>query len=209
RLWQKTEDMVRNAMRNGGVEFVEEQDEAAFYGPKIDVEIWSAIGRQFSLATNQVDFAVPPRFDLKYVNSEGQEEVPLCIHRAPLGTHERTIGFLIEHFAGNFPVWLAPQQVSVIPITSDHNGYAERIERELQAAGIRAAADLGSDRMNAKIRAAQLMKIPYMLVVGDQEMENETVALRRRDGSRQNGMPLAEFKADTLERIRTRSLNLA
>ncbi|MCB0104541.1 MAG: threonine--tRNA ligase, partial [Caldilineaceae bacterium] len=119
RLWQKTEDMVRNAMRNGGVEFVEEQDEAAFYGPKIDVEIWSAIGRQFSLATNQVDFAVPPRFDLKYVNSEGQEEVPLCIHRAPLGTHERTIGFLIEHFAGNFPVWLAPQQVSVIPITSD------------------------------------------------------------------------------------------
>ncbi|HRW08954.1 MAG TPA: threonine--tRNA ligase [Caldilineaceae bacterium] len=209
RLWQKTEDMVRNAMRNGGVEFVEEQDEAAFYGPKIDVEIWSAIGRQFSLATNQVDFAVPPRFDLKYVNSEGQEEVPLCIHRAPLGTHERTIGFLIEHFAGNFPVWLAPQQVSVIPITSDHNGYAERIERELQAAGIRAAADLGSDRMNAKIRAAQLMKIPYMLVVGDQEMENETVALRRRDGSRQNGMPLAEFKADTLERVRTRSLSLA
>lgn len=209
RLWQKTEDMVRNAMRNGGIDFVEEQDEAAFYGPKIDVEIWSAIGRQFSLATNQVDFAVPPRFDLKYVNSEGKEEVPLCIHRAPLGTHERTIGFLIEHFAGNFPVWLAPQQVSVIPITSDHNSYAERIETELQAAGIRATADFGSDRMNAKIRAAQLMKIPYMLVVGDQEMENETVALRRRDGSRQNGLPLAEFKASVLDRIKNRSLELA
>lgn len=208
RLWQKTEDMVRSAMRNGGIEFVEEQDEAAFYGPKIDVEIWSAIGRQFSLATNQVDFAQPPRFDLKYVNSEGQEEVPLCIHRAPLGTHERTIGFLIEHFAGNFPVWLSPQQVSVIPITSDHNEYAERIKRELQAAGVRAEADLGSDRMNAKIRAAQLMKIPYMLVVGDQEMANETVALRRRDGSRQNGLPLGEFKATVLERIRERSLEL-
>ncbi|MEZ4620346.1 MAG: threonine--tRNA ligase [Caldilineaceae bacterium] len=207
-LWQKTEDMVRNAMKNGGVAYREEQDEAAFYGPKIDVEVWSAIGRQFSLATNQVDFAVPPRFDLKYVNSEGQEEVPLCIHRAPLGTHERMIGFLIEHFAGNFPVWLSPQQVSVIPITSDHNAYAERIKTELQAAGIRAEADLGSDRMNAKIRAAQLMKIPYMLVVGDQEMADETVSLRRRDGSRQNGLPVGEFKATTLERIRTRSLEL-
>ncbi len=207
-LWQKTEDMVRNAMKNGGVPYREEQDEAAFYGPKIDVEVWSAIGRQFSLATNQVDFAVPPRFDLKYVNSEGQEEVPLCIHRAPLGTHERMIGFLIEHFAGAFPVWMAPQQVSVIPITSDHNDYAERVKRELHAAGIRVEADLGSDRMNAKIRAAQLMKIPYMLVLGDQEMESETVSLRRRDGSRQNGLPLGEFKANVLERIRSRSLEL-
>ncbi|MEZ4732854.1 MAG: threonine--tRNA ligase [Caldilineaceae bacterium] len=204
RLWLKTEDMVRNAMRNGGVPFVEVPDEAAFYGPKIDVEIFSAIGREFTLATNQVDFAVPPRFDLKYVNSEGKEEVPLCIHRAPLGTHERTIGFLIEHFAGNFPVWLAPQQVSVIPITSDHNAYAARIETQLQAAGVRAQADLGADRMNAKIRAAQLMKIPYMLVVGDQEMQNETVSLRRRDGSRQNDLPVAEFLATIQERIQTR-----
>ncbi|MEZ4861439.1 MAG: threonine--tRNA ligase [Caldilineaceae bacterium] len=208
RLWQKTEDMVRNAMRNGNIEFVEEMDEAAFYGPKIDVEIWSAIGRQFSLATNQVDFAVPPRFDLKYTNSEGKEEVPLCIHRAPLGTHERTIGFLIEHFAGNFPVWLAPQQVNVIPITNDHNGYAEQVTAQLQAAGVRAEANLGSDRMNAKIRAAQLMKIPYMLVVGDQERENHTVSLRRRDGSRQNDLPVNEFVALVQERIRTRSLTL-
>jgi threonyl-tRNA synthetase len=183
RLWLKTEDMVRNAMRNGNVPFVEVPDEAAFYGPKIDVEIFSAIGREFTLATNQVDFAVPPRFDLKYINNEGKEETPLCIHRAPLGTHERTIGFLIEHFAGNFPVWLAPQQVSVVPITTDHNGYADRVATQLKAAGVRAQADLGADRMNAKIRAAQLMKIPYMLVVGDQEMQNETVSLRRRDGS--------------------------
>lgn len=208
RLWLKTEDMVRNAMRNGNVPFVEVADEAAFYGPKIDVEIFSAIGREFSLATNQVDFAVPPRFDLKYVNSEGKEETPLCIHRAPLGTHERTIGFLIEHFAGNFPVWLAPQQVSVIPITTDHNGYADRVATQLQAAGVRAQADLGADRMNAKIRAAQLMKIPYMLVVGDQEMQNETVALRKRDGSRQNDLPVAEFLATIRERIQTRSKEL-
>ena len=208
RLWLKTEDMVRNAMRNGNVPFVEVPDEAAFYGPKIDVEIFSAIGREFTLATNQVDFAVPPRFDLKYINNEGKEEVPLCIHRAPLGTHERTIGFLIEHFAGNFPVWLAPQQVSVVPITTDHNGYADRVATQLQAAGVRAQADLGADRMNAKIRAAQLMKIPYMLVVGDQEMQNETVSLRRRDGSRQNDLPVAEFLATIRERIQSRSKEL-
>ena len=208
RLWLKTEDMVRNAMRNGGIAFVEEMDEAAFYGPKIDVEVWSAIGRQFSLATNQVDFAVPPRFDLKYVNSEGKEEVPLCIHRAPLGTHERMIGFLIEHFAGNFPLWLAPQQVSVIPITTEHNDYAHKVMTQLQAGGIRASADLSSDRMNAKIRSAQLMKIPYMLVLGDQEMQNERVSLRRRDGSRQNDLPVGEFVATLQERIRTRSLEL-
>jgi threonyl-tRNA synthetase len=208
RLWLKTEDMVRNAMRNGNVPFVEVPDEAAFYGPKIDVEIFSAIGREFTLATNQVDFAVPPRFDLKYINNEGKEETPLCIHRAPLGTHERTIGFLIEHFAGNFPVWLAPQQVSVVPITTDHNGYADRVATQLKAAGVRAQADLGTDRMNAKIRAAQLMKIPYMLVVGDQEMQNETVSLRRRDGSRQNDLPVAEFLATIRERIQSRSKEL-
>ena len=208
RLWLKTEDMVRNAMRNGNVPFVEVPDEAAFYGPKIDVEIFSAIGREFTLATNQVDFAVPPRFDLKYINNEGKEETPLCIHRAPLGTHERTIGFLIEHFAGNFPVWLAPQQVSVVPITTDHNGYADRVATQLKAAGVRAQADLGADRMNAKIRAAQLMKIPYMLVVGDQEMQNETVSLRRRDGSRQNDLRVAEFLATIRERIQSRSKEL-
>ena len=207
-LWVKTEEMVRRAMINGNVPFFERANEAAFYGPKIDVQIYSAIGREFSLATNQVDFAVPPRFDLKYVNNEGKEEVPLCIHRAPLGTHERTIGFLIEHFAGNFPVWLAPQQVSVVPITTDHNGYADRVATQLQAAGVRAQADLGADRMNAKIRAAQLMKIPYMLVVGDQEMQNETVSLRKRDGSRQNDLPVAEFLATISERIQSRSKEL-
>jgi threonyl-tRNA synthetase len=208
RLWQKTEEMVRNAMRNGNVPFVEVPDEAAFYGPKIDVEVWSAIGREFSLATNQVDFAVPPRFDLKFVNSKGEEETPLCIHRAPLGTHERFIGFLIEHFAGAFPVWLSPQQVRVIPVTEAHNEYAHNLAERLVAEGVRASADLGSDRMNAKIRAAQLMKTPYMLVVGDQEVSNNAVALRKRDGSRQDGMPVGEFIALVKERIRTRALAL-
>src|SRR6266540_6766328 len=141
-LWLKTEEMVRSAMTKHNVPYVEVPDEAAFYGPKIDVQIWSAIGREFSLATNQVDFAVPERFDLKYTNHEGKEETPLCIHRAPLGTHERMIGFLLENYAGNFPVWLSPDQVRVIPVSEAHNDYAESIARELQAADIRAEADL-------------------------------------------------------------------
>lgn len=208
RLWAQTEEMVRNAMRNGDVPFVEVPDEAAFYGPKIDVQIWSAIGREFTLATNQVDFAVPPRFDLSFVNSDNQEETPLCIHRAPLSTHERMIGFLIEHYAGSFPVWLAPQQVSVIPITDAHHEHAEALTRRLQEHGVRAKADLGTDRMNAKIRSAQMMKVPYMLVLGDQEIENDTVALRKRDGSRQNGLAVTEFIELVTERIRTRAKEL-
>jgi threonyl-tRNA synthetase len=208
RLWLKTEDMVRKAMQHGNVPYVEVPDEAAFYGPKIDVQIWSAIGREFTLATNQVDFAVPLRFNLTYTNRAGQDETPLCIHRAPLSTHERMIGFLIEHYAGNFPVWLAPDQVRVIPITDTHNAYAEKITRELRQVGVRVDADLSSDRMNAKIRQAQLFKIPYMLVVGDREVENNTVALRKRDGSRQDDLPVAEFLAHITRVIRSRAADL-
>ena len=208
RLWLKTEEMVRRAMQNGGVPFVEVPDEAAFYGPKIDVQIWSAIGREFTLATNQVDFAVPPRFDLKFTNREGQEEVPLCLHRAPLSTHERMVGFLLEHYAGNFPVWLAPEQVRVITINDTHNPYAESLVEQLQAVGVRASADTDSARMNAKIRKAQLMKVPYMLVVGEREMANNAVALRRRDGQQENDLPFATFLERVRERIITRSAEL-
>src|SRR5512136_3038033 len=151
RLWLKTEDMVRRAMTNGGVPYKEAQDEAAFYGPKIDVQIWSAIGREFTLATNQVDFAVPERFDLKFMNKAGVEETPLCIHRAPLSTHERFIGFLLEHYAGNFPVWLSPEHARVIPITDSQNDYAQVIVQQLRDEGIRASADVSAQRMNAKI----------------------------------------------------------
>ena len=205
RLWLKTEDMVRRAMDNGGVPYVEAEDEAAFYGPKIDVQIWSVIGKEFSLATNQVDFAQPERFDLKYINKDGQEEVPLCIHRAPLSTHERLIGFLLEHYGGNFPVWLSPEQVRVISITDNQNEYAENIAKQLRENGVRAHADLSSQRMNAKIRSAQLMKVPYMLVVGKNEMEAEQVSLRVRDGSQQNGIALSEFIARAKDRIEKRA----
>ncbi len=208
RLWLKTEDMVRRAMQNGGVPFVEVQNEAAFYGPKIDVQIWSAIGREFTLATNQVDFAVPERFDLKFVNREGQDEIPLCIHRAPLSTHERMIGFLIEHYAGAFPVWLAPEQVRVIPITDGQNEYAAQIASQLKQAGVRVSADLGTDRMNAKIRQAQLMKVPYMVVIGANEAEAGVVSLRMRDGSQDNNISLAEFMARVKDRISRRASEL-
>ncbi len=208
RLWLKTEEMVRSAMRNGGVPFVEVPDEAAFYGPKIDVQIWSAIGKEFTLATNQVDFAVPARFNLTFTNREGREETPLCIHRAPLSTHERLVGFLLEHYAGNFPVWLSPEQVRVIPITDSQNDYAVQLGQRLREAGIRAEVDLDPERMNAKIRKAQLMKVPYMLVVGEQEVTNGTVSLRRRDGQRRDNMPVAEFIALVQERIATRSPEL-
>jgi len=207
-LWLKTEDMVRRAMDRHNVPYAEEADEAAFYGPKIDVQIWSAIGREFSLATNQVDFAVPSRFDLTFINPQGEEETPLCLHRAPLSTHERMIGFLIEHYAGKFPVWLSPEQARVIPIAEQHNYYGQQLGQRLKAAGIRAEVDTGSERMNAKIRGAQLMQVPYMLVVGDREIEEGTVALRRRDGSRQNGLPVDEFIAQTQERIASRSAEL-
>ena len=207
-LWLQTEEMVRQAMTEGNVPFEEEPDEAAFYGPKIDVQIWSAIGREFTLATNQVDFAQPERLDLSYINAAGEEEIPLCIHRAPLSTHERMIGFLIEHYGGNFPVWLSPEQVRVIPVTSAHNEYAVQIEERLVEAGARASADLSSDRMNNKIRQAQGMKVPYMLIVGDREVEEDTVSLRRRDGVRRNGMPVAEFVSLVVERIASRAKTL-
>ncbi|HEY5729290.1 MAG TPA: threonine--tRNA ligase [Anaerolineales bacterium] len=208
RLWLKTEEMVRRAMDNGGVPYVEAEDEAAFYGPKIDVQVWSAIGREFSLMTNQVDFAVPARFDLKFTNMEGADEVPLCIHRAPLSTHERMVGFLLEHYAGNFPVWLSPEQVRVISITDNQNEYAENIAKQLREKGIRAKADLSSQRMNAKIRQAQLMKVPYMIVVGDNEMQAGQVSLRVRDGSQQNNIPLGEFIERAKDRIARRAAEL-
>ncbi len=204
-LWLKTEEMVRRAMQNGGVRYVEVADEAAFYGPKIDVQVWSAIGKEFTLATNQVDFAVPPKFDLKFVNSQGEDEIPLCIHRAPLSTHERMIGFLIEHYAGAFPVWIAPVQAVLIPITDDHLDYAYEVKKKLTLLGIRAEVADDSSRMNAKIRKAQKKKIPYMLVVGDAEVETGAVALRMRDGEDKGAIPLDDFASLAQKAIADRS----
>ena len=208
RLWHKTEELVRSAMKRSGVPYEEVPDEAAFYGPKIDVQGWSVIGREFTLATNQVDFVQPERFNLTFVNRDGQEETPLCIHRAPLGTHERTIGFLIEHYAGNFPVWLSPEQVRVIPIADAHHDFATDIAARLRKLGIRAEADLSNERMNRKIRQAQLMKVPYMPVVGDREMEQGNVSLRKRDRSPQETFSVETFIDFVQDKITSRSSEL-
>ena len=207
-LWLKTEEMVRSAMTRHNVPFVEVPDEAAFYGPKIDVQIWSVIGREFSLATNQVDFAVPERFNLTFVNREGKEETPLCIHRAPLGTHERMIGFLIEHYAGAFPVWLAPTQAMVIPIADRHVEYARQVVARLQAEGMRVSVDESTERMQNKIRKAQGQKIPYMLVIGDKERDAGAVAVRLRTGEDLKAMPVDQFIARAVPIMKSRASNL-
>jgi threonyl-tRNA synthetase len=204
-LWKQTEDMVRRALVNGGINYVEVPGEAAFYGPKIDVQVWSAIGREFTLATNQVDFAVPRRFGLVYKNAQGQDETPICIHRAPLGTHERLIGFLIEHYAGAFPVWLAPVQAVVLPITDRQHEYAQTVFQRLRDANIRAELDSSSHTLNYRIRHHQSQKVPYMLIVGEREAQNEQVAVRLRTGQDLGAKPLAEVIRTISERIATRS----
>jgi threonyl-tRNA synthetase len=194
-LWIKTEEMVRSTMTNNHIPFDEVADEAAFYGPKIDVQIKSAIGREFTLATNQVDFAQAERFDLEFTNENGAKERPIIIHRAPLSTHERLIGFLLEHYGGIFPVWLSPVQVVIIPVTDHHVDYARRLEIELNAANIRVKLDTRPERMNLKIRQAQMEHIPCMLIVGDKEMLADSISLRLRSGEQINDIPFTQFKA--------------
>ena len=175
KLWLETEQWVREALLEGGLEFEEVPGEAAFYGPKIDVQVWSAIGKEFTLATNQVDFAVPAKFDLNYVDENGKDQTPLCIHRAPLGTHERFIGFLIEHFGGNFPLWLAPVQAVVLPLSDRFSDYANKVVKALKDEGIRVKLNDRADKIGSKIRQAELDKINYMLIVGDKESSDGTV----------------------------------
>ncbi len=179
-LWKKTEDMVRNVLIESGINYVEVPNEAAFYGPKIDVQVWSAIGREFTIATNQVDFAVPAKFGLVYRDKDNTDKTPLCIHRAPLGTHERFIGFLIEHYAGNFPLWLAPEQVRVLTVGDEAPlvEYAQGIVNELRAKQIRATGDFGSDKINGKIQNAEVHKVHTMLVIGTREKDAGNVAVR-------------------------------
>lgn len=180
-LWKKTEDMVRQVLIDSKIPYIEVPNEAAFYGPKIDVQVWSAIGREFTLATNQVDFAVPSRFGLVYTDNEGKEKTPLCIHRAPLGTHERFIGFLIEHYGGNLPIWLSPIQVKVIPVSDSHHAKAVEITDMLRAQMIRAEVDLSHDGFGKKIRAAKVSRAPYFIIIGDKDLEAKKVTLESRD----------------------------
>ena len=205
-LWKQTEDMVRNTLKNSGINYVEVPNEAAFYGPKIDVQVWSVIGREFTLATNQVDFAVPKRFGLVYRDKDNTDKTPLCIHRAPLGTHERFIGFLIEHYAGNFPLWLAPEQVRVLTLNDDAAlvNYAQPIVNELRANFVRASADFGTDPIKAKIAEAEKAKVHTMLVIGARDMEAGAVSVRLHGKGNVGAKPKAEVVADIFTAIKER-----
>jgi threonyl-tRNA synthetase len=205
-LWKQTEVMTRNVLKNSGIEYVEVPNEAAFYGPKIDVQAWSAIGREFSIATNQVDFAQPRRFNLVYKDRDNTDKTPLCIHRAPLGTHERFIGFLIEHYAGNFPLWLSPEQVRILTIGDEAPllDYAQSILNELRAHHVRAELDLSSDKINGKIQRAEQMKVHTMLVTGKRDMEANAVSVRVHGQGNLGAKPRSEVIAELLAAIKER-----
>src|SRR6266699_3830764 len=205
-LWKKTEEMTRSVLKNSGINYVEVPNEAAFYGPKIDVQAWSVIGREFSIATNQVDFAQPRNFDLRYKDRDNVEKIPLCIHRAPLGTHERFIGFLIEHYAGNFPLWLSPEQVRILTISDDPKliDYARSILTELRAQQVRAEIDESSDKINGKIQRAEQMKVHTMFVIGKRDMEADAVSVRVHGKGNLGAKPRGEVIADILQAIKAR-----
>jgi len=203
-LWLETEEMVRKVLKETNTPYVEVQDEGAFYGPKIDVQIWSAIGREFTLATNQVDFAQGKRFGLEFINQQNTTETPLIIHRAPLGTHERFIGFLLEHYAGKFPAWLAPQQVRILPISDKFLDYANETRRNLKKAGVRAGVDDRNEKIGKKIRDAELAKVPYMLVVGEKEMNENKVSVRRQGKGDAGMQDIGAFTTQILGEITER-----
>ena len=192
-LWKETEDMVRQVLIDSKIPYIEVADEAAFYGPKIDVQVWSAIGREFTLATNQVDFAVPARFGLTYRSSKNEMETPICIHRAPLGTHERFIGFLIEHYAGDFPIWLTPTQVNILPISEKYNDYSKKLLELLINSDIRGLVDSRDEKIGKKIRDSELKKHPFMLIIGEKEFNENKVSVRRHGEGDLGNSSLAEF----------------
>jgi len=204
-LWIETENIVRRALTEGKINFTEISGEAAFYGPKVDVQVWSAIGKEFTLATNQVDFAIPKRFGLSYTDQDGKEKTPLCIHRAPLSTHERFVGFLIEHYGGDFPVWLSPIQIAILPVSEKTNHYAYEVEKQLTEAGFRTTIDDKPDKIGSKIRNAELNKIPIMAVLGEKEAQNNTLSIRRRFVGDQGELSIDKIINDLTKEIKQRS----
>ncbi|HZF63050.1 MAG TPA: threonine--tRNA ligase [Chitinophagaceae bacterium] len=203
-LWKETETLVRNVLQASNIPYVEVQDEAAFYGPKIDVQIYSVIGREFTLATNQVDFSQGRSFKLEFTNQKNEAETPLIIHRAPLGTHERFIGFLLEHYAGKFPAWLAPLQVKILPISDKFVDYAKTILAKAKKSDIRAEIDDRSEKIGKKIRDTEVMKVPYMLVVGEKEMNEGKVSVRRQGKGDLGSKDVDEFLNEIISEVRER-----
>ncbi len=193
-MWEKAQSMLKEAMDDLGLDYYEAEGEAAFYGPKLDVQVKTAIGKQETLSTVQLDFLLPERFDLGYVGTDGELHRPVVIHRGVVSTMERFVAFLIEEYKGAFPTWLAPVQVQVIPVSNDvHFDYAKKVEEQLQAAGIRVEMDYREEKLGYKIREAQMKKIPYMLVLGDKEVESDSVNVRKYGSKDSETVAFAEF----------------
>jgi threonyl-tRNA synthetase len=206
--WDTALESLRKAVESQGLAYETDEGGGAFYGPKIDLKVKDAIGREWQLTTIQFDFNEPERFDMTYVDADGQRKRPYMVHRALLGSIERFFGVYLEHTAGAFPVWLCPEQVAVIPVAPGFSGYAQEVAAELSKRGLRVKPMLSDERMNAKIRDAQNQKIPYMLVVGQKEMDEKAVSVRFRDGKQENGLPLEAFIARILDRVASKALDL-
>jgi len=199
--WDTATESLKKAVEAEGLEYEVDEGGGAFYGPKIDLKIKDAMGRSWQLSTIQFDFNLPERFKMTFVDHDGQEKQPFMVHRALLGSIERFFGVLLEHYAGAFPVWLSPVQAMVIPVATAFDDYARKVEETLREAGIRVAADMSDQRMNAKIRNAQNQKIPYMIVIGEKEAEAGAISIRLRTGKQTNGIPLDEGIAFIKEKI--------
>jgi threonyl-tRNA synthetase len=199
--WDQATESLKKAIDEQGLDYEMDDGGGAFYGPKIDLKVKDALGREWQMSTVQFDFNLPERFDMTFVDNDGAEKRPYMVHRALLGSMERFFGVLIEHYAGNFPVWLAPVQAVVIPVAPTFNDYASKIAEGLSEAGFRVESDLSNERMNAKIREAQTQKVPYMLIVGENEQNAGTVSYRTRGGEKRNGIPLDQFEQFLSEKV--------
>ena len=204
--WDKAEAALREAAATLGTDFTEEPGEAAFYGPKIDFVVKDVIGREWQLGTVQVDYNLPERFGLEYIGTDNKPHRPVMIHRAPFGSMERFVGVLIEHFAGRFPTWLAPEQVRVLPISEKFNEFADQVVNELKSVGVRVTADRSDDKVGAKIRLAQIAQTPYMLIIGAREQESGNLSIRHRERGDEGSLSVSEFKDKVVEEISQRSL---
>jgi threonyl-tRNA synthetase len=205
--WEKAEAEMAAGLDARGIDYERIEGEAAFYGPKIDFKIEDAIGRLWQLGTVQRDFNLPERFQLEYIGEDNKPHRPVMVHRALFGSIERFFGVLIEHYAGAFPMWLAPVQIAVLPITDRINEYAEKVAAEMRAAGLRVEVNVRNDKIGAKIRDAQMQKVPFMLVLGDREMDEGKVAVRERTRGDIGAMSIDEFKQTATRLVKTRALN--
>ena len=200
-MWETAESQLREILKELNIDFYEAEGEAAFYGPKIDIQIKTALNHDVTIPTCQLDFALPERFELEYIGEDGKAHRPVVIHRAILGSSDRFISFLLEETKGNLPVWVAPVQVKILPITDNQHEYAYKVKEVLQAKGIRVEVDDRNEKTGYKIREAQLQKIPYMLIVGEKEVEGNTVSIRSREEGDIGAKSVEEFANEILDRI--------